>query len=73
MLPQKDSATWRAIVTALQTLAAFLVAIVAQPETMQLINNYYAWLVPAITLGAGLASFLLNFVRRDVKNDEHYG
>jgi hypothetical protein len=68
VLPSKDSATWRAIVTALQTLAAFLVAVVAQPETMQLINQYYAWLVPTITVGAGIASFLLNFVRRDVKN-----
>jgi hypothetical protein len=68
VLPSKDSATWRAVVTALQTLAAFLVAIVAQPETMDLINQYYAWLVPSITLGAGIASFLLNFVRRDVKN-----
>lgn len=68
MLPSKDSATWRAIVTALQTFAAFLVAIVAQPETMDLINQYYAWLVPSITIGAGVASFLLNFVRRDVKN-----
>lgn len=67
MLPSKDSATWRAIVTALQTFAAFLVAIVAQPETMDLINQYYAWLVPSITIGAGVASFLLNFVRRDVK------
>lgn len=68
MLPSKDSATWRAIVTASQTFAAFLVAIVAQPETMDLINRYYAWLVPSITIGAGVASFLLNFVRRDVKN-----
>lgn len=68
MLPSKDSATWRAIVTALQVFAAFLVAVVAQPETMDLINQYYAWLVPSITVGAGIASFLLNFVRRDVKN-----
>lgn len=68
VLPSKDSATWRAIVTGLQVFAAFLVALVAQPETMQLITDYYAWLVPGITVGAGIASFLLNFVRRDVKN-----
>lgn len=68
MLPSKDSAVWRAIVTALQTLAPFLVAFAAQPETMDLITRYYPWLVPGITAGAGLASLFLNIVRRDVKN-----
>lgn len=68
MLPSKDSATWRGIITSLQVFAAFLVAIVAQPETMNLINQYYPWIVPGITVGAGLASLLLNILRKDVKN-----
>ena len=68
MLPNKDSALWRAVVTALQTFTAFLVALVAQPEAMQLLTEHYAWLIPGITAGAGIASFLLNLIRKDVKN-----
>ena len=68
MLPSKDSATWRAIITALQTFAVFLVALAAQPDTMRAINEYAGWLVPTITVGAGIASFTLNFFRKDVKN-----
>lgn len=68
MIPSKDSATWRAIVTALQVFAAFLVALVAQPETMNLITQYYPWLIPGITVGAGVASLLLNLFRKDVRN-----
>ena len=67
-LPSKDSATWRAIITALQAFAGFLVALAAQPETMSLINQYYPWIVPTIVGGAGVASLILNLTRKDVKN-----
>lgn len=68
MLPSKDSATWRATVTTLQAFAGFLIAVAAQPETMGLITRYYPWIVPTITIGAGLASLLLNLMRKDVEN-----
>lgn len=67
-LPSKDSATWRAIITGLQTFAGFLIALAASPETVDLINRYYPWLAPIVISGAGIASFVLNFIRKDVKN-----
>jgi hypothetical protein len=67
-LPQKDSATWRAIITALQTFCGFLIALAAQPDTIRLINNFYPWIVPVIVSGAGVASFVLNFFRKSVNN-----
>lgn len=68
MLPTKDSATWRAIITGLQAFCGFLVALVAMPDVMNLINQYYPEIVPIVVAGAGLASFVLNLFRKDVKN-----
>lgn len=67
-LPSKDSATWRAIITAIQTLAGFLVALAASPETIQLIQQFYPWIVPVVVGGAGVASLILNIFRPTVKN-----
>ena len=68
MLPKKDSATWRAIITAVQAFAGFLIAIAASPDTISIINEYYPYLVPVVVTGAGIASFVLNLFRKDVKN-----
>jgi hypothetical protein len=68
VLPSKDSATWRAIITSLQAFVGFLLALVALPEVMELVNQYYPELVPVVVAGAGIASFVLNFFRKDVKN-----
>jgi len=68
MLPTKDSATWRAIITAIQTFCGFLVAVVAIPEFSELVKQFYPEAVPIIITGAGIASFVLNLFRKDVKN-----
>jgi len=68
MLPTKDSATWRAIITAIQTFCGFLVAVVAIPEFSELVKQFYPEAVPIIVTGAGIASFVLNLFRKDVKN-----
>lgn len=67
-LPAKDSATWRSIITGLQTFCGFLVALLALPEFSELVQQFYPAAVPVIVTGAGLASFVLNFFRKDVKN-----
>jgi len=67
-LPAKDSAVWRAIITAIQTFAGFVVALAATPEAMELITNFYPWVVPVVVSGAGIASLLLNIFRSTVKN-----
>jgi len=67
-LPRLDSATWRAIITALQTLGSFLVALVAVPEVMEIVTQYYPAFVPIIVTGAGVISFIINLFRKDVKN-----
>lgn len=65
---QKDSATWRAVVTALQTFVAFFVTLVALPEVRELLTEFYPAVVPAVTFFAGVASFVLNYFRKDVPN-----
>lgn len=67
-LPKLDSATWRGVITALQTLGSFLVALVAIPEVMDLITQHYPTFVPGVVVGAGIISFAINLFRKDVKN-----
>jgi hypothetical protein len=67
-LPKLDSATYRAVITAVQTFAAFLVAFAAVPEAMELLTRFYPAVVPLVVSGAGVASFVLNFFRKNVTN-----
>jgi len=67
-LPRLDSATWRGIITALQTLGSLLVALVAIPEVMDVLTQYYPAFVPVVITGAGIISFIINLFRKDVKN-----
>ena len=67
-LPKVDSATYRAIVTGLQAFVGFLVAAVAIPEFRQLVLDFYPSALPILVTGAGLASFVLNYFRSNVKN-----
>jgi len=67
-LPSKDSATWRALITALQSFCGFFVAAVAMPEFRELVVKWYPGALPLLVSGAGIASFLLNYFRKSVKN-----
>jgi hypothetical protein len=67
-LPSVDSATYRGIVTSLQAFCGFVVAAVALPEFRQLVLQFYPAALPIIVSGAGIASFVLNFLRANVKN-----
>ena len=67
-LPKVDSATYRAIVTVLQALVGFILAALAIPEFRQLVLDFYPAALPFIVSGAGMASFILNYFRPNVKN-----
>lgn len=67
-LPKVDSATYRGIVTAIQAFLGFMVAAVALPEFRQLVQEFYPAALPLLISGAGIASFVLNFFRVNVKN-----
>ncbi len=67
-LPKIDSATYRAIITGLQTFSGFLVALVATPDAMAVISRFYPWLAPVVATGAAIASFVINLFRKDVRN-----
>ncbi len=67
-LPKVDSATYRGIVTALQAFVGLVVAAIAIPEFRQLVLDFYPSALPYIVTGAGMASFILNFFRPNVKN-----
>jgi len=67
-LPKVDSATYRGIVTAIQAFLGFMVAAVAIPEFRQLVQDFYPAALPFIVSGAGMASFILNYFRPNVRN-----
>jgi len=67
-LPKVDSATYRGIVTAIQAFLGFMVAAVALPEFRQLVQEFYPAALPLLVSGAGIASFILNVVRSNVRN-----
>ena len=67
-LPSKDSAAWRGLVTGLQAAVGLLTAMVAMPEFRELVNMFYPQAVPLIVCGAAIASFVLNYFRKDVTN-----
>jgi hypothetical protein len=67
-LPYKDSATWRALITSLQSFLGFLVALAALPEFRQLLTDFYPQALPIVVTSAGVLSFILNYFRRSIKN-----
>lgn len=67
-LPKIDSATWRALLTALQTFLAFLAALLVLPEFRELVTQFYPQAVPTVVAFAGIVTFVINFFRQDVKN-----
>jgi len=67
-LPKVDSATYRGIVTAIQAFLGFMVAAVALPEFRQLVQEFYPAALPLLVSGAGIASFILNVIRSNVRN-----
>jgi hypothetical protein len=67
-LPQKDSATYRAIITGVQTLLGFIVAAMAMPEFRELVLRWYPAALPILVSVASLSSFVLNYFRSSVKN-----
>jgi len=67
-LPSKDSATWRCVVTGGQALIGVVIAMLAMPEFRELVNIFYPQAVPFVVFGAALASFVLNYFRKDVQN-----
>jgi len=67
-LPTKDSATWRAIITGLQTYIGFLITVILMPEFRELVLQWYPAALPILVFGASLASLVLNIMRTTVKN-----
>ena len=67
-LPKLDSATYRGIVTAIQAFLGFVVAAVTLPEFRQLVTDFYPAALPLVVGGAGVASFILNVLRSNVRN-----
>jgi hypothetical protein len=49
-LPSKDSATFRALVTFLQTVIALLVVVLAMPEFTEVVKKFYPDALPAIAI-----------------------
>lgn len=67
-LPTKDSATFRAIVTGLQSVIALLVIVLAMPEFSELVRKYYPDALPFIAVITTIIAFIWNVIRKDVNN-----
>ena len=67
-LPQKDSATFRAIVTLLQTVIGLSVVVLAMPEFKEIVTKYYPDALPAIAVFTTIVTFVWNVIRKDVPN-----
>lgn len=67
-LPSKDSATFRALVTFLQTVIALLVVVLAMPEFTEVVKKFYPDALPAIAILTTIVTFVWNVIRKDVKN-----
>ena len=67
-LPQKDSATFRALVTGLQSVIALLVVVLAMPEFTEVVRNFYPDALPAIAVFTTIITFIWNVIRKDVPN-----
>ena len=67
-LPQKDSATFRALVTLLQTIIGLAVVVLAMPEFTEVVRNFYPDALPAIAVFTTIVTFVWNVIRKDVPN-----
>ena len=67
-LPQKDSATFRALVTLLQTVIGLSVVVLAMPEFKEIVTKYYPDTLPAIAVFTTIVTFVWNVIRKDVPN-----
>lgn len=67
-LPVKDSATWKGIITTLEAGVVIVALVVLDPNFKALVEKFLpnvAWIIP---IGTGIASFIVNLLRKDVKN-----
>lgn len=67
-LPKIDSATFRGVVTALQTLVGTLFVIYGIPGVKEAIEINAPEAAGAVATAAGIVAFIWNIIRRDVKN-----
>ena len=67
-LPQKDSATFRALVTLLQTIIGLAVVVLAMPEFTEVVRKFYPDALPVIAIITAVVTFVWNVIRKDVPN-----
>lgn len=67
-LPRLDSATWKALMTALQTFLGFMAALLVLPEFRELVTRFYPQAIPVIVTASGVVTFIINYFRKDVRN-----
>ena len=67
-LPQKDSATFRALVTFLQTIIGLAVVVLAMPEFTEVVRKFYPDALPVIAIVTAVVTFIWNVIRKDVPN-----
>ena len=67
-LPQKDSATFRALVTFLQTIVGLAVVVLAMPEFTEVVRKFYPDALPVIAIVTAVVTFIWNVIRKDVPN-----
>lgn len=66
--PTYDSTTARTLRVIAYEVCGLLLAILANPDAVQLIKNYYPQVLIILTAFAPVATFLVNLIKKDVEN-----
>lgn len=67
-LPQKDSATWRAVITAVEATVGFILALLAVPGVAEVVRDFNPEVFVLIPTIVGVLNFARNYLRKDVVN-----
>lgn len=68
MLPSKDSTAARTFRVLVYELCAVFLAILANPDAVELLRGYYPELLVILTGFAPVATLIVNLIRKDVRN-----
>jgi hypothetical protein len=68
MLPSKDSTAVRTLRVVAYEVLGLLLAVLASPDAVELLKQYYPQVLIILTTFAPIATLIVNLLRRDVKN-----
>jgi|DEB19_MinimDraft_3_1074340.scaffolds.fasta_scaffold344204_2 ActR/RegA family two-component response regulator len=66
--PSWDSTTARTLRVIAYEVCGLLIAVLANPDAVELLKSYYPQVLVILTGFAPVATFIVNFIKKDVEN-----